>query len=423
MRFKIVTLGCKVNLYESEIMHELLVQNGWIEADSDLNLIVVNTCSVTNVADNKSKKMIRRARNNNEKAVLMVCGCASENNREALDYLDIDILLGNKDKSKIIELVEEFREKKNKIVRFYDSAKLDFEDMRVSKFSNKTRAFVKIQDGCNNFCSFCIIPYMRGNIRYKDIDLAYEEVLELVNNGHKEIVLTGIHTGSYGRGTESDLVDLIRKISEIEGLLRIRISSIEVSELTDKFINELASNPKICNHMHVPLQSGSDSILKLMNRKYTCAEYEKTLCLLRKAREDISISTDVIVGFPKESEEDFDETLEFVRKLKFSKIHVFPYSKREGTKAADLPNHLDNSLKKSRARKLIRLSDVLEADYNAKFIGSIVDVLVEDVSDIESIGHTSNFIKVKIDETLESNHVYAVKITRGEDNLLVGKID
>ena len=420
MKFKIITLGCKVNIYESEIMRELLLQNDYHEVDDSADIIIINTCSVTNMADNKSKKMIRGARRDNKDSIIIVCGCASENHRELLNELDIDILIGNKDKSLIIELINEYKNNKQKIIKFYDNKNLDFESMKVSKFTNKTRAFIKIQDGCDNYCSYCIIPYMRGNIRYKDIDDTYTEVLELANNGHQEIVLTGIHTGSYGRGMDTDLTDLIRSISLIDNLKRIRISSIEITELSDKFLNELKTNPKLCRHMHVPLQAGSNHVLKLMNRKYNTEEYLNIINKLKSIREDISISTDIIVGFPSETDSDFQETITFAKQIGFSKIHVFPYSKREGTQACLIPNHLDNKIKKDRARELISVSNELELAYNNKFINKYVDVLIEEVYDNYSLGHTSNFIKVKINECLNKNEMYNIKIVSVDRDMVLG---
>ena len=411
MKFNIITLGCKVNIYESEIMKQKLLDEGFVWTEDNADIVIVNTCSVTNMADNKSKKMIRGARKDNNNAILVVCGCMAQNHQENLNDLDIDILIGNKDKSKIVELINNFINTKEKYIKFYNNQKLEFEDMCVSEFKDHTRAFIKVQDGCNNFCSYCIIPYMRGNIRSKDINKVVEEAKELVNNGHKEIVLTGIHTGSYGRGLDYDLVDLIERMSEISGLDRIRISSIEVTEINDKFLNMLKNNNKVCNHLHIPLQSGSEEVLKLMNRKYNKEQFKNIIDKIREVRKDISISTDVIVGFPSETEEMFLECMDFCREINFSKIHVFPYSRREGTKACEIPNHLDNATKKDRSRRLISVSDELNRDYNSKFINQVVNVLIEEVKDGKSIGHTSNYLRVIIDEELVPNNEYDVVVT------------
>lgn len=411
MKFSVITLGCKVNAYESEIIKEKLLSSNFIYDEANPDIIIINTCSVTNMADNKSKKMIRSAKKNHQNAILVVCGCMSQNHQEDLFDLDIDILLGNKDKGKIDELLLNYLKNKNKIVNFCNSKSLEFEDMQVDKFSNQTRAYIKIQDGCNNYCTYCIIPYLRGNIRSKDFAKTINEAKILVDNDHKEIVLTGINTGSYGLGTNYDLVDLIEEMSKIEKLERIRISSIEITELNDKFLDMLKKNPKVCNHLHIPLQSGSEKILKLMNRKYDKARFLDTINKIREINSDISISTDVIVGFPSESENDFNECIEFCKDCKFSKIHVFPYSKREGTKACFIKDHLDNSIKKERSRKLIDISKTLEMNYNSKFINRVVKVLIEEVNEKESIGHTSNYLRVIVEEKLNPNTFYEVLIT------------
>ncbi|MGM9834980.1 MAG: tRNA (N(6)-L-threonylcarbamoyladenosine(37)-C(2))-methylthiotransferase MtaB [Bacilli bacterium] len=423
MKFKIITLGCKVNTYESEMMKEKLLASNYVECDENPNIIIINTCSVTNMADNKSKKMIRSARANNPQALLIVCGCMAQNHQDKLNDLNVDILIGNKDKSKIVELIQDYQQNKKKIIKFYNEKKLDFEDMSIDKFSSHTRAFMKIQDGCNNYCSYCIIPYMRGSLRSKDINLAFEEAQNLVANGHKEIVLTGIHTGSYGREKDYDLVDLINKMSTIIGLERIRISSIEITEINDKFLDMLKNNPKVCNHLHIPLQSGSEEILKLMNRKYDKSLYKQIIDRIRNIRPNISISTDVIVGFPGETEEMFLECISFCEEMKFSKIHVFPYSRREGTKACTLPNHLDNSIKKCRARKLIEISNRLELQYNTNFIEQDVEVLIEEIKDGYSIGHTSNYLKVFINEILETNETYKIHIVEAYQEYVKGIIN
>ncbi len=415
MTFKIITLGCKVNTYESEIMQEKLLAAGFQETKDKSDIVIVNTCSVTNMADAKSRKLIRSARRENPDCILVACGCMCQNHQEELNDLGIDVLIGTKDKSKVVELIEDYRNNNQKY-SYFDNGKIrEFEDMQVCKFTTHTRAFLKIQDGCNNYCSYCIIPYLRGNLRSKDINVAYNEVLDLVRNGHKEIVLTGIHTGSYGIGTDYDLVDLIKKISTISGLERIRISSIEITELNDKFMEELKVNSKICNHLHIPLQAGSDRILKLMNRKYDKAYFKEIVNKIRAIRPDISLSTDVIVGFPSETEEEFLEGCDFCREINFSKIHVFPYSRREGTKACEIPNHLDNEIKKERARRLIKVSEELESKYNARFIGQVVNVLIEEVTKDFSVGHTSNYLRVYIMDQLNNNEDYEVQI-EGEFN-------
>ena len=425
MKFNIISFGCKVNTYESEFMREQLLNNGFIYNDDykTSDIVIVNTCSVTNTADNKCKKMIRSVRRENVSCILMVCGCTSENNREKLNDLDIDIMIGNNEKSKVVELINNFIKDRVKFVKFYNTRNVPFEDMEIAEFNDMTRAYVKIQDGCNNFCAYCIIPYVRGNIRSKDIDVAYNEIKTLVDKGHKEIVFTGINTGAYGREHgKYDLVDLIKRISLLDGLERIRISSIEITEITDRLIEEMRINKKLCGHLHVSLQSGSERILKLMDRKYTKAEYAEKINKLRDARENINLTTDVIVGFPGETEEDFLECVEYCKEIGFSKIHVFPFSKREGTKAAGMIGQLDNAVKKQRARKLIEIDEELQRNYNEKFVGSVVNVLIEEIEDGRSIGHTENFLKVIVNGELESNKCYDVLITDVDVTFVSGKV-
>lgn len=412
MTFKIITLGCKVNAYESEIMKELLIKAGYKEENDKPEVVIINTCSVTNMADSKSRKMVRRYKRENPDTILIVCGCSTQNNKEEYEKMDIDILLGNKDKSKIVTLINNYKNNHEKYFKFYDDRDLEFEDMNVDKFSSHTRAFVKIQDGCNNFCSYCIIPYVRGNIRSKDFTKTLEEIKRLVDNGHKEIVLTGIHTGSYGYGLNYDLSDLLHEMSKIEGLERIRISSIEVTELNDKFLEELKNNKKICNHMHIPLQAGSDEILKKMNRKYNLDYFFNKINEIRNIRPDISITTDVIVGHPYETNELFEKTIDTCKKLKFAKIHVFPYSKRDGTASSRMPNQVDEHEKKLRSHKLIEVSNELESNYNNKFIGKKLDVLIEEVNNNIAIGHTSNYLRVELNGDYQKNRIYNVEIKK-----------
>ncbi|MBE6158728.1 MAG: tRNA (N(6)-L-threonylcarbamoyladenosine(37)-C(2))-methylthiotransferase MtaB [Firmicutes bacterium] len=423
MKFKIVTLGCKVNTYESEMMREKLIASNYEETlDNNADVVIINTCSVTNMADAKSRKLINYNKRENPNAIMVVCGCSAQNKKEELSNLDIDILIGNNGKSNIVDLIEDYKNTNEKYINFINSRKLEFEDMEVEKFTNQTRAYIKIQDGCNNFCAYCIIPFMRGNIRSKDMSKVIEEANILVNNGHKEIVLTGIDTGSYGKDKNYDLTDLLNELVKIEGLKRIRLSSIDTFDLDDKFIECLKNNDKICDHLHISLQSGSNKILKLMNRKYTCEEYLNTINKIRNVRPDISITTDVIVGFPQESDEDFNEVLDYVNKVKFSKVHVFPFSKRDGTKASIMDGQVQESVKKARAKKLIEVSDELEKEYYSKFLGKELEVLVEENIDGKSIGHTSNYIKVEIDGTLNRNEFYKVKITSIEKEYVIGEL-
>lgn len=421
MKFSMITLGCKVNTYESEIIKENLSKENFIyEEKQELSdMIIINTCSVTNMADNKSKKMVRHAKRLGK--IVVVCGCSAENKQEEYQNMGIDILIGNKDKSKIHELLKNYLETKNQYTKFYEEKELPFEDMSVEKFSSHTRAFIKIQDGCNNFCSYCIIPYVRKNIRCKNFQKTIEEIKTLVKNGHKEIVLTGIHTGSY-QDENHDFADLLHEMGELEGLERIRISSIEITELYDKVLEEIKNNQKIVNHFHIPLQAGSNEILKRMNRKYNLDYFTKKIEQIRTIKLDVSITTDVIVGHPYETEELFLETIETCKKLKFAKIHVFPYSIREGTASSRMPEQVEEAEKKRRSRLLNEISKELEEQYYKKHIGESVEVLIEEVRKNESIGFTSNYLRVKIKGICERNKIYLVEVTEYDKNVLVGTI-
>jgi len=425
MTFNIITFGCKVNSYESEsIKEQLLNKYKYNEDYKTSDIVIVNTCSVTNTADNKCKKQIRSVRRDNPHCILVVCGCSSENHREEFNDLNIDILIGNSKKSQITSLIEEYIDTNDKLIYFDTSRVKEFENMSVKSFSDLTRAYIKIEDGCNNYCSYCVIPYVRGSIRSKKMDLVIEEAKELVNSGHKEIVLTGINLGAYGKEKKQyDLVDLIRELSKIEKLERIRISSIEMTEITDKFIEELALNKKICGHLHISLQSGSDKILKLMNRKYTSEEYLNNINKIKKARPNINLTTDVIVGFPGETEEDFRDCIDFCKKVGFSKIHVFPYSKRDQTASATMKNQLDNTTKKNRARKLIAIDEQMQKEFHEKYLNQKVDVLIEEVNDNTSIGHTENYIKVEIPTILNKNETYTTIVTEVYVDKVLAKLD
>ena len=418
MKIFIETLGCKVNTYESEVIKEEFLRNGYELADnlSDANVIVVNTCSVTNQSDAKSRKVIRNARKNNKNAILVVCGCSSQNHQDELKDLGADILIGNKDKSKIFDYVNNYDNKQ--IINYYNMINTDFEKMSLDNYSERTRAFVKIQDGCNNYCSYCIIPYLRGTIRNKDLNDAINEINTLVNNGFKEIVLTGIHTGSY-----PELVKLIQEISKNDKLERIRISSIEAIEINDEFLKELKNNNKICNHMHIPVQAACDNTLKKMNRKYDMNKFKEIINKIREVRPDINITTDLIVGFPTETKEDFLESYNNANEIKFGKIHVFPYSKRDGTVAAKMKSIVTDAEKKERTHKMITLSNKLENEYYNKFIDKTLSVLVEEVFDKYCTGHTDNYIKVIINKKLEHNKFYNVKIIKVDNCNVYGEVE
>lgn len=407
----ILTLGCKVNTYESEYIVHILKEHGYIikEFDDICDVYIINTCTVTNTSDVKSRKMIRQAIKRNKDACIVAMGCFIEANK---DYAlpGLDIVIGNKDKSKIVELLDEYFSKKEEIRRLYKDLPTKFEDMYINEFPGRTRAFVKIQDGCENFCSYCIIPFVRGKCRSKDPDMVIKEIKDLVNHGYQEVVLTGIHTGNYGVDLEINFAELLRRIVKIEGLARLRISSIEITELTDEVLEVIKENPVIVNHLHIPLQAGSNHVLSLMNRKYDLDYYFHKIKEIREVRPNIAITTDVIVGFPGESEEDFLETIDTCKKVGFTKIHVFPYSERKGTKAMELPDHIEPSVKKERARRLLLVSKELECSYYASFVGSEVTVLVEEEKDGKSYGHTDNYLHVEISSVLPHNTFVKVKI-------------
>jgi len=423
MKAGILTLGCKVNMYESEFVANLLKSNGFEICDFHdvCDVYIINTCTVTNTSDIKSRKMIRQAIRNNPDACVVAMGCFIEANKN-YQIPGLDIVIGNKDKSKIVELIHQYFEKKNIIKDLYSNRFTEFEDMYIKEFPGRTRAFVKIQDGCDNFCSYCIIPFVRGKCRSKDKDKVISEINDLVSNGYQEVVLTGIHTGNYGYDKDYDFADLLSEVVKIEGLKRLRISSIEITELNDRVLSIIKDNDVIVDHLHIPMQAGSDEILKLMNRKYDLDYYFKKIEQIRKIRPMISITTDVIVGFPGEDEKLFEKTIETCKKIGFAKIHVFPFSLRNGTKAEELPNHLSNEEKKKRSRKLLEVSKELENNYFSKFIGKSESVLIEQYKDGYSYGHTGNFLNVKIKGKLEHNKFYDVLITDISYPYCIGKI-
>ena len=423
MKACVYTLGCKVNTYESEYIMLKLIEAGYDvvnNLDETSDVYIINTCTVTNTADIKSRKIINRIKRNNPNACIVALGCYVEDHPS--DDLGIDIYIGNKDKSKIVELLDLYFTNKEPIRRV-GLNKEKFEDMYITDFKNRCRAFVKVQDGCENFCSYCIIPYVRGKCRSKDLNTVVSEVTALVNKGFKEIVLTGIHTGHYGVDLDTSFADLLNALVKINGLKRLRISSIEITELTNEVLDIIKNNKVIVDHLHIPLQAGSDKILKLMNRKYDLEYFENKLKEIRKIRPNISITTDIIVGFPNESEEDFNETIENSKKFGFSKIHVFPYSDRVGTVASKMDGHIDGNIKKMRARRLLEVSHELEKEYANKFIGETLEVLFEEVKDGVSIGHTSNYLKVKVKGSIPSNTFKNVKIKSYLLDSLIGEVD
>ena len=407
----VMTLGCKVNTYESEYVINELKKAGYEIKDFDdiCDVYIINTCTVTNNSDSKSRKMIRQAIRRNPNACVVAMGCFIAANPD-ISIDGLDIIIGNKDKAKIVNLLDEYFKNKEIINKQYTGRLKEFEDMYITDFPGRTRAFVKIQDGCDNFCSYCIIPFVRGKCRSKEESKVIEEVKDLVKNGYKEVVLTGIHTGSYGVDLDTTFADLLEKLVKIDGLERLRISSIETTELNEDVLNIIKNSKVIVDHLHIPIQAGSDEVLKLMNRKYNLDFFFKKIEQIRSIRPEISISTDLIVGFPGETDELFERTIDTCKKLEFTKIHVFPYSEREGTKSMELPNHIRGDIKKSRARKMLEVSKELEIKYMEKYIGKEVEVLVEEYKDGVSLGHTGNFLYVKVPKELPHNEIVKVKI-------------
>ena len=424
MKVKGISLGCKVNTYEMEYILNSFEKKGYeiVSDDDKADICIINTCSVTNMSDAKSRKVINRVVRENNGACIVVMGCMIEANKD-YENDNVSIIIGNKDKNKVVDIVEEYLDYKKPIKRLYPDFDNEFEDMFITNMEGRTRAFVKIQDGCENFCSYCIIPYTRGKCRSKNKDKVLEEIKTLVENGYKEVVLTGIHTGHYGEDKEISFPELLKLIVQIKGLERLRISSIEITELNDDFLEVLKNNKIIVSHLHIPLQAGSDSVLKAMNRKYDKAYFKKKIETIRKIRPDISITTDIIVGFPGETDEEFLETCAFSKEIGFSKIHVFPYSRRKGTKADLMPNQIDEQVKKDRVKKLMDISNELERKYLDSFIGQRVDVLIEKTTPSKSVGHTGNYLKVEILKEIEKNTIISVIISKRIDNYLEGEVN
>lgn len=423
MKVSIKTLGCKVNTYESEFMSYLFRNNGYVVTeDDDADIFVVNTCTVTNTSDSKSRKVIRSIRKNNKNAIIIVTGCYTQKlTEQELKAIDANIILGNKDKSKIIDHLNKYLETKNKEVYISDLTNEDFEDMCLDEFKGQTRGFIKVEDGCNNFCSYCIIPYVRGRVRSKNKETVIKEINSLVDNECKEVVLTGIHTGQYN-DNGINLFNLMSSIINETNLYRLRLSSIEIVELNDDILSLFKNNNRISNHFHIPLQAGSDRILKSMNRRYDTNYFMGRVNAIRKCNPNVSLTTDVIVGFPGETDEEFNETYEFCKKVNFSKIHVFPYSDREGTVASKMENHVKDSVKKERVKRLLELSNELEIKYNKSMLGNIEEIITEEYKNGYTIGHTSNFIRVLVNIPLEHNKIYKVKLCEIKGLDVIGEI-
>lgn len=417
MTFCIKTLGCKVNTYESELIHNLFIRKGYVYSKDNAEVYVINTCTVTNMSDRKSRQIINATRRDNKNAIIVVCGCFSQNafNSGRLDEIDADIIIGNKDKSKIVEYVEDYIKNKRKTTKFYNMDEVEFENMELDSMEGRTRAFVKIEDGCENFCTYCIIPYVRGKVRSKSHEMVIEEVTNLVNKGYKEVVLTGIHTGHYV-DKDYNFEHLLRDLVNISGLLRLRISSIEINELTDGVLDIFSKSDVLVPHLHIPLQSGSNHILKEMNRKYDKEYFINRIEYIKSIKKDVSITTDVITGFPGETDMEHLESMETIKKIGFTKVHVFPYSDRYNTVASKMPNKVDGNVKKERVKDLLMLSDELENSFNSKFYGRVLPVLIEEEKDSYFYGHTANFIRVKVRGNYKHNEIYNIKLS--EENIV-----
>lgn len=422
-----ITLGCKVNIYESNALKNELMARGFevVDADEGCDVFIINTCSVTNMADAKSRKMIRRAIKLNPKALICAMGCYVQTNAEAAEIEGVDILVGNGNKKEVVEEIEK-RLKENRPTRYISILDIlnthEYEPLGVTTYDH-TRAFVKIEDGCENFCTYCIIPYARGPVRCKPANEVIAELQRITELGYLEVVLAGIHTGRYKDGALTLSGLITRIIAEVPKLKRLRLSSVEINEIDDEFIELLKRHNLLANHLHLPLQSGSDVVLRKMERKYDTEFFFEKIRKIREVRPDISLTTDIIVGFPYESEEEYALSKAFIAKVGFSKLHVFPYSMRKGTKAVTMPQ-IKDSIKKERALDLIEYSKALEVNYAASFVGQTVEVIVEqEINETYMIGHSSNFLQVILTKNpLYIGKMVSVRITEIKDMKVYGKI-
>ena len=427
MRFHIETLGCKVNTYESNAMLKIFNEAGYQEVDFKeiADVYVINTCTVTNMAERKSRQMLRRVKEINPSAVLVVCGCYAQVAKNELEQIpEIDIILGINEKNEIVQIVENYMEKMAEQDKRSQEAEIDdvskqkeFLDFGDVTYTEKNRAVVKVQDGCNMFCSYCIIPYARGRIRSRKIESVVSEIEKIAKEKIKEVVITGIHVASYGKDFDNEntskkirLIDLLEAINKIDGIGRIRLSSLEPTIVDEEFATRLSKLDKICDHFHLSLQSGCDETLKRMNRKYTTQIYRDAVATLRKYYPEASFTTDVIVGFPDETDEEFAKTYEFLKEIDFYRLHVFKYSPRRGTVAEKMPNQIDGNKKEERSNKLIELSNSMENKHNQSYIGKTVKVLFEEFEDGFFKGHTTNYMMVKVAGEEEQSDKFVNKI-------------
>ncbi len=421
----ILTLGCKVNQYETEAMQELFLEDGYeiVENDDKADVYVINTCTVTAMGSKKSRQFIRRVKRINSDAIIVVVGCYSQVSPDEVKRIDgVNLILGTHNRSRIVEYINMMNIDKT-IDKVNDIMKVDiFEEMKISSVKDKTRAFLKIQEGCNQYCTYCIIPYARGRIRSRQLYNIKDEVTRLANKGFKEIVLTGIHLGSYGKDIKKhSLIEAIEVTANVDGIERVRIGSLEPKSITDEFLDRVSKIKEFCPHFHLSLQSGCDTVLKRMNRRYTTDEYYESVMKIRKIFPMAAITTDIIVGFPMETDEEFNQTMEFVKKVQFYQIHVFKYSIREGTPAAKM-KQVNSNKKDIRSNKLISEAENMEKEYLQRFIGSEIEVLFEKYSNFSAMGHTIHYVSVRVNSPINvSGEIKRVKVIGVEDKVLIAK--
>ena len=422
------TLGCKVNQYETNAMEQNFITSGYeiVNFEEKADIYVINTCTVTNMSDKKSRQMIRKTKQLNKEAIVVATGCYAQVSKEQLEQIkEVDLILGNNEKKEIVKYIEEFE--KQKIVHLEDVMhQKEFVDFGTTINMEKTRAVIKVQDGCDRFCSYCIIPYARGRVRSRKLESVIEEIKALVKNGVKEVVLTGIHIASYGKDFKDNisLIDLLEEINKIEGIERIRLGSLEPTIINENFLERLSKLEKVCHHFHLSLQSGCNETLKRMNRRYTTEEFENVTKLLRNAYKDVILTTDIIVGFPGETEEEFNNTYEFLKRIAFYKMHVFKYSRRKGTKADLMENQVLPEIQEKRSKTLLELSNTNLEKYNKEYLGKIVEVLFEEQDGEYIKGHTANYIVVKVKEKniqKYHNNICKIKIIENITEELIGE--
>ena len=472
MKVKFYTLGCKVNTYETEAMEQQFMTYGYDLSEGNADIYVINTCAVTNIAERKSRQMIRRAKEQNPKALIVVCGCYAQTSKEEIEkMLEVDIVIGVNEKTNIVKIVEDYLNKNNiistnmdvkssnsNIVQVSDVMhQNNYLDFGTTTYTELNRAVVKVQDGCDRFCSYCIIPYARGKVRSRNPESVLREIVQIAQDGIKEVVITGIHLASFGKdfsdedakkyrqtfGYNQDftpfdpkndlhtggfrLIELLEQINKVKGIERIRLGSLEPKLITREFVTRLSKLEKICPHFHLSLQSGCNKTLKDMNRRYTTEEFENSANLLRKVYPEVALTTDIIVGFPNETDEDFEKTYEFLKKIRFYKMHIFKYSPKKGTVAIKMKNQIDGKVKEERSKKLIELSNKNQNEYNESYIGKTVKVLFEEYKNVYFKGHTANYIMVNAkgnltDESKIANKILNVEIVENNNEELYGKI-